>query len=315
MIQVKSIPKFWSWLIFGCGGKPGFSRIIDGWIILHACVGLLLAFYAPMLLQEAANSILIPLAGLLIGLSFAWAANAQALLQSEEIEEITKNSVGGFPDYVYSFLLAVLVVLVSLSLWGLWDKYYTGCARRTAAVRRAIQSSQESLMALAARYDISPKTVHKWRKSSFVVDAARGPKPRSTTLSEEQEAIVIAFRKHTLLPLDDCLYALQANLVNRTEDNHLLLRWVYPALSGILTRVRRNALSAIPMRMRESNESVNILLPLGSVSALYLLAESSFNRSRMRTGARFEHRKQHCSSPASESLAYRSGKSDQRFTS
>jgi hypothetical protein len=27
----------------------------------------------------------------------------------------------------------------------------------------------------------------------------------------EQEAIIVAFRKHTLLPLDDCLYALQAH--------------------------------------------------------------------------------------------------------
>jgi len=46
-----------------------------------------------------------------------------------------------------------------------------GCARTTAAVRRAIQSSQESLIALAERYDINPKTVHKWRKRSFVADA------------------------------------------------------------------------------------------------------------------------------------------------
>ena len=35
-----------------------------------------------------------------------------------------------------------------------------------------------------------------------------GPKaPRSTVLSSEEEAIIIALRKHTLLPLGDCLYA------------------------------------------------------------------------------------------------------------
>jgi len=28
-------------------------------------------------------------------------------------------------------------------------------------------------------------------------------------LSIEDEAIIVAFRRHTLLPLDDCLYALQ----------------------------------------------------------------------------------------------------------
>jgi transposase-like protein len=100
----------------------------------------------------------------------------------------------------------------------LGDKYYTGCARTTAAVRGAIQSIQESLIRLSQRYDINPKTVHKWRKRSFVVDAAMGPKPRSTTLNEEQEAIVIAFRKHTLLPLDDCLHALQATIPQLTRS-------------------------------------------------------------------------------------------------
>jgi len=29
-------------------------------------------------------------------------------------------------------------------------------------------------------------------------------------LSIEDEAVVVAFRRHTLLPLDDCLYALKA---------------------------------------------------------------------------------------------------------
>jgi len=34
-----------------------------------------------------------------------------------------------------------------------------------------------------------------------------GPKaPRSTVLSPEEEAVIVAFRRYTLLPLDDCLY-------------------------------------------------------------------------------------------------------------
>lgn len=36
--------------------------------------------------------------------------------------------------------------------------------------------------------------------------------PASTVLMKEEEAICVAFRKHTLLPLDDCLYALQATI-------------------------------------------------------------------------------------------------------
>jgi transposase InsO family protein len=94
-----------------------------------------------------------------------------------------------------------------------------GSARTTAAVRRAIQHSQESLAKLASRYDLNPKTVAKWKKRTQVHDAPMGPKhPCSTVLTVEEEALIVAFRKHTLLPLDDCLYALQATLPHLTRS-------------------------------------------------------------------------------------------------
>jgi Integrase core domain len=94
-----------------------------------------------------------------------------------------------------------------------------GSARTTAAVRRAIQHSQESLAKLAKRDDLNPKTVAKWKKRTHVEDAPMGPKqPRSTVLSQEEEAMMIAFRRHTLLPLDDCLYALQATIPHLTRS-------------------------------------------------------------------------------------------------
>ncbi len=81
-----------------------------------------------------------------------------------------------------------------------------GSATTTAAVRRAIQHSQESLRTLARRYGINPKTVAKWRKRSSVADLRTGPRsPRSTVQSVEEEAMIVAFRQYTLLPLDDCL--------------------------------------------------------------------------------------------------------------
>jgi len=95
-----------------------------------------------------------------------------------------------------------------------------GCATTTEAVRRAIQNSQESLRTLAARHGINPKTVAKWKKRGSVADLPTGPKqPKSTVLSLEDEAIIIAFRKHTLLPLDDCLYALQPTLPHLTRSS------------------------------------------------------------------------------------------------
>ena len=95
-----------------------------------------------------------------------------------------------------------------------------GSATTTAAVRRAIQHSQESLIALADRYDINPKTVAKWRARETVEDRKTGPsKPRSTVLNQEEEAIIVAFRRYTLLPLDDCLYALQSTIPDLTRSS------------------------------------------------------------------------------------------------
>jgi hypothetical protein len=82
-------------------------------------------------------------------------------------------------------------------------------------VRREIQNSKESLKKLAKRYSITPNTVAKWRKRDYVHDSKMGPKViRSTVLTIEEEAICVAFRKSTLLPLDDCLFALRETIPN-----------------------------------------------------------------------------------------------------
>lgn len=84
------------------------------------------------------------------------------------------------------------------------------CATTTHAVRAAIQRSKASVPQIAERYGLNRKTVSKWRRRKTVEDAPMGPKePRCTVLSAEEEAACIALRRQTLLPLDDCLYALQ----------------------------------------------------------------------------------------------------------
>jgi transposase InsO family protein len=95
-----------------------------------------------------------------------------------------------------------------------------GSATTTEAIRRAIQHSEESLRTLAKRYGINQKTVAKWKKRASVADLPTGPKqPKSTVLSIEEEAIIVAFRRHTLLPLDDCLYALQPTIPHLTRSS------------------------------------------------------------------------------------------------
>jgi transposase InsO family protein len=95
-----------------------------------------------------------------------------------------------------------------------------GSATTTATIRRAIQYSQESLRGLSKRYGINQKTVAKWKKRGSVADLPTGPKdPKSTVLSVEEEAIIVAFRHHTLLPLDDCLYTLQPTIPHLSRSS------------------------------------------------------------------------------------------------
>jgi hypothetical protein len=71
--------------------------------------------------------------------------------------------------------------------------------------------------------------VAKCKKRSFANDAPMGPKEvRSTVLSQEEEAAVVAFRKYPLLPLDDCQYALQPSIphLTRSSLHRCLLRLV-----------------------------------------------------------------------------------------
>jgi hypothetical protein len=78
-------------------------------------------------------------------------------------------------------------------------RYGTGSSRLRHNDRgnpSSIQNSQESLRALSKRYGINPKTVSKWKQRGSVADLPTGPKePKSTSLSLEDEAVIVAFRK------------------------------------------------------------------------------------------------------------------------
>ncbi len=110
-----------------------------------------------------------------------------------------------------------------------------GCARTTAAVRRAIQHSQESLKALSERYDINPKTVLKWRKRSSVEDAPIGPKtPRSTTLTVEEEAIREALQRG-----EPCWCHAFEHACAINDIDHRLTKPNHPWTNGQVERMNR----------------------------------------------------------------------------
>ena len=105
---------------------------------------------------------------------------------------------------------------------ALWDKFAMAAPRsRTLSEQNntTIQRSQASLAQLGRELGINTKTVAKWRKRPTAEDMKTGPAElRSTALSEAGEAMIVAFRRHTLLPLDDCLYALQPSIPHLTRS-------------------------------------------------------------------------------------------------
>ena len=102
-----------------------------------------------------------------------------------------------------------------------------GSARTTPRVRAELQASQETTRALAARYGLNEKTVAKWRRRTTTADAPMGPsQPRSSKLSEVEEAAVVELRQRALLPLDDMLGCLRERLpqLSRSALNRCLVR-------------------------------------------------------------------------------------------
>src|SRR5215210_7055977 len=93
-----------------------------------------------------------------------------------------------------------------------------GSARTTPRVRAELQRSQEATRTLAAQYGLNPKTVAKWRKRTTTANQPMGPsRPHSTVLTEVEEAIVVEFRRRTLLPLDDVLGCLRESIPKLTR--------------------------------------------------------------------------------------------------
>jgi len=75
----------------------------------------------------------------------------------------------------------------------------------TPRIRREIQASTESHVALAARYNVSIDTIRRWRGREDVHDRSHTPHRLQTTLTPAQEVIVVELRRLLLLPLDDLL--------------------------------------------------------------------------------------------------------------
>jgi hypothetical protein len=158
-------------------------------------------------------------------------------------------------------------------------------------VRRTRPQRQESLKTLAERDDLNPQTVAKWKRRASVPDAPMGPQePRSTGLTQAQDALGVACRRHTLLPLDDCRYALQASIphltrstLQRCDQRHGLSR--LPEVAGtqpVKRQLQTSPLGYIPMDLAEEHTAEGRLDLFGAIerASTLALAERPANATR-----------------------------------
>ena len=95
-----------------------------------------------------------------------------------------------------------------------------------------LRYSDRKLRSRSKESGINPKTVAKWWKWQIVKDRKTGQrKLHSMVLNQAEEGMIVAFRRQTLLPLNDCQYALQPSIphlarsaLNQCPQRHGILR-------------------------------------------------------------------------------------------
>lgn len=78
-------------------------------------------------------------------------------------------------------------------------------ARTTPAIRAEIRQGSGTLVELAARYNVTVDTIHKWKHRESVEDRSHTAHRLQTTLTPAQERIAVELRKILRLGLDDLL--------------------------------------------------------------------------------------------------------------
>jgi transposase InsO family protein len=96
-------------------------------------------------------------------------------------------------------------------------------ARTTHHDRAEIQQSNLSQRKLASQFGVTRSTIIKWQNRDTVEDRSHCPHTLHTTLSSDQEAVVIALRTTLFLPLDDLL-TITREFINSKVSRSGLLR-------------------------------------------------------------------------------------------
>lgn len=154
-----------------------------------------------------------------------------------------------------------------------------GSARTTPRVRAELQASKAKTSVLAKLYGLSRTTVTKWRSRSTTADAPMGPRePHSTVLTQVEEAMIVAFRQRTLLPLDDIMGCLRESIpkLTRSSLHRCLERYGISRLPATETKAKRGRFAETAIgyihidscELRHADGKIHMFLAIDRVSKL-----------------------------------------------
>ena len=110
-------------------------------------------------------------------------------------------------------------------------------AKTTPAIRDYIRTSGKPIKALAKELKLNVGTVRKWRTRANSEDASHRPHNLQTTLSRQEELLVVELRKTLLLSLDDLTAITKAYInpaVSRAGIARLLVREGISKLASLI---------------------------------------------------------------------------------
>ena len=80
-----------------------------------------------------------------------------------------------------------------------------GYAATKHSIRAVMQSSQATTAALSRDLGVNVKALAKWSRRATVEDRKTGAtQPISTVPNVDEDTMIVAVRRPTLLPMDDC---------------------------------------------------------------------------------------------------------------
>ena len=112
-------PEFWKWFFYGLTGPPGYRSLLSRYIFLDAFVGVFVSLLLSEDLSDFSPKVLVPLSGILVGLSLSWVGTAMALFSDQLIEKMLSDTNDGIAPYIYKFQLSILVSLVVGIHWSI----------------------------------------------------------------------------------------------------------------------------------------------------------------------------------------------------